>query len=901
MFQTNFYNSSIHAVRPPQMLSKSEKDEEWRCTNMDALEVIARQQFTDNIRLIENYEMVKGKFIFAHYFSQDDYVDLVSQLTKEFELPPYLRHYDIISQVINTLAGEWQARPDVFRVKAHDEGTTNEYIRKQTDLLLKYVTSKIEVEVRAKLLQEGLDPDKKDFKSQEEQQSYQQALDQARQALTPPQIQEYMKSDWFTAAEVWGQHQLELDRQRFKLAEKENREFQDMLISDRCFRHFYITANGYNQETWNPVNVFFHKSPDVEYIEEGDYVGRIFYLTTADIIDRYGHCMSKKQLDLLKGDIQKDKTKWNEAKGYDYVYKEYAVPFAGFPQWDMVRKSAPPSFKNVTDLDVGIPNLDQSFFSSLYGGKFYHEARGHFCVIEGYWKSQRKIGKVSYIDPNTGLLTKVFVDEDTILPDSFVEVDDYGISGDESNAVNTVTWTWVNEVWKGVKICTKNNRNVSEDIYLDVEPMEFQFKGDINIYGSKLPVCGQIFSVRNSQSMALVDLMKPHQIGHNVAMNQAYQEMQKDVGKFIVMDVNMFQDAKDWGGDAAAEKFMLMAKELGVAIADTSPQNSNTAAAVAGGHMPKELDMDASARILSRLKIAEAFEQFALKQIGFNEYRLGQQSASASATGIKQGQQSSFAQTETYFTNFSNYISRCNKMNIDIAQYVQSQEMDVTITYTKSDLSRAFIKMNGTELLLSDLHVYVSNSQEEIRQLETLRELAINNNTSGATMLTLAEIVTSNSPAQIKAKLKVAEDRQQALLDQQFQLQQKQLDAKNQIEILKLQVTKEDTDQTNQTRKEVAYIQTFSRQPDNTADKNADNEPDILEYERLSQQQNQAQNKDQLARDKQSLERDKAIADNEYKSKKLQLEEQKIRQQLDIQNKELEYARIMKGQEAPNK
>ena len=870
------------------MLKKSEKNKEWKENCMDALESVGRSQFMNNMKLIENYEMIKGKFMFQHYFEQNDYVDMIGQLTKEFSMPSYLRHYDIAAKMVNTLSGEWQSRPDVFKVKSHDENTSNEFQRTQTELLQKYVMSKINAEVSLKLIEMGVDENKEDFQSQEEQQQYQQQLDELKKQLTPPEINTYMRPKWSAAAEIWGQHQLELDRQRYKLIEKEKKEFEDMLIVDRCFRHYYLTPTGYNQETWNPINVFFHKSPDIDYVEEGDYVGRVFYLTISDIVDRYGHKMKKQELEALQEETKAKNNKWNYAPGTEYVYDNYLVPFKGYPAYDVLRNTT----GNLAP-DNGIPHLDSNFFSGLQTGSFFNSYRGYFFVIEGYWKSQDKIGKVTYIDPQTGKLKKVYVDEDFVVPKNFKEVDS---SFSDSDEENTVVWTWVNRTWKGTKICVKNHSGFTSDIYIDVTPCEFQFKGDNNIYGSKLPVCGQVFSVRNSQSASFVDLIKPHQIGHNVAMNQAYAEMQKDYGKFIIMDVNMFPDKKDWGGDKAYERFMLLAKELGMTVADTSPQNTKGASAAAGGQYPKEIDLDASARIISRLKIAEAFEQFALKQVGFNEYRLGQQASSASATGVREGQARSFSQTESYFTNFSNYIQRCYKMNLDIAQFVQSQDRDITITYVKSDLSRAFTKIAGTALLTADLHTYVSNSQEEIRQLETLKQLALSNNTTNASIVDLAEIITSNSPAQVKIFLKQSYDEQQTKLQQQFDLEQKKLEQAQQVSLLKEQKEDERLDKTLTSKENVAYI-TAAAKNQGVPDTNQDLIPDAAEQERLGIQRDSAVSKDHLAQQKLSLERDKALTEAELKLKKLDLEKQKIQANLEIQNKQIEYARIMKNKE----
>ena len=894
--QSNFFSSPILASLPPQMVSKSKKDKKWREDCMDALESVGRNQFQRNMRLIENYEMIKGKFIPGHYFDQAEHQDMLGRLTQEFNLPAYLRHYDICSPIINTLSGEWQNRPDTFRVKGQGEHTDNEYLRAKSTKLQEYVVGKIKAEVAQKLLAAGLDENGGQNLPPDQVQQYQQMVEEARQKLTPPQIEQYMKTDWMTAAEMWGQHQLELNKKRFRQVEKEKREFEDMLIADRCFRHFYLTADGRAEETWNPVNTFFHKSPDVDFVEEGDYVGRVFYLTVPAIIDRYGHRMTKKEIEALQEETKKTDSRWNYSTGSEYVFENYMFPFRDYPAYDIMRQTSP--FAQPSS-DNNIPYLDANFFSSLYSGKYFAESKGYYLVVEAYWKSQRKIGKVTYIDPETGVKTKMLIDEDVVIPSHFKQLDSNFVG--DSDEVDTVVWTWINEVWKGIKINTKHHSGFNEDIYLDVQPLEFQLKGDLNPYGAKLPVCGQVFSPRNSESMSLVDLIKPHQIGYNVAMNQAYQEMQKDVGKFIIMDVNLFADRKDWGGEQAYEKFMLIAKELGVTVIDTSPSNTQGANA-AGGQYPKEIDLDASARILSRLKIAEAFEAFAHKQIGFNEYRLGQQASTATAEGIRQGEQRSFAQTESYFTNFSGYLQRCHKMGLDMDQYVQSQEKDITVSYIKSDLSRAFIKLNGSDLLLSDLHVYVWNSQEEIRQLEALRQLALSNNTMGASFKDLADVITSNSPAEIRQKLQGSQDRMLKMQERQMQIQEQQIQGEQEIKQAELQEEARQFDVEwgeGGTRERIAYMQSFNRQIDNNADEDLSGVPDILEYDKLAQKAEAEEGKTQIQREKLQLDRENAQADREIKKRDQAIAEKKINADLEIQQKELESVKILKKQEKP--
>lgn len=854
------------------MVSFTQKNDEWKKKCMDALEDVGRSQYRENLELIENYEMVKGRFIYSHYFETEGYTDFIAQLSKEFDLPTYLRHYDIISQVINTLSGEYQKRPDIFRIKNHSEHATNEYERTKTEMLFKYVDSQIQAEVTRKLMSQGLDPEKQDFASEEEAAQYEQVLQQAREALTPPEIQQYMDTSWNEAAEIWGQHQLELDKSRFQLKEKEKKEFEDMLISDRCFRHYYLTPTGYTQETWNPVQVFFHKSPDVEYIEDGDYVGRTYYLTIPDIIDRFGYKMTKKEIEMLQDYTKKeDKTQWNYTKGSEYVFNEYAVPFQGFQVYDTIRKA--------------IPEFSHEAIAELSSGRFFDGKPGLYRITEGYWKTQKKIGKVTYIDPATGILTKTIVDETFVVPPHFTQVDS---AFDDPEDVDTVVWTWVNEIWKGVKIGLKRG-NKGEDLYLDIGPVDFQFKGDLNPYFAKLPVCGQVFSIRNSKSMSLVDLMKPYQIFYNVAMNQLYQIMEREIGRFIVMDVNMFPDAKDWGGEKTMEKFMLIAKQLGVVGADTSPQNTKNALAASGGYLPKEFNMDDTARMISRVQLAEKFEQMALRQVGFNEYRLGSFGSEATAGGVENGKQASYAQTESYFTNFTNYLRRCHEMDLNIAQFVQSQNKDISVMNIKSDMSRSYIKMAGTDLLLADLHIYVENSQELIRQTEMLRSLALENNTTGADMLDLAEVITENSPAAIKLKLKEGRRRQEMLQQQQVQMQQQQAEQEYQSEMTRIAKEDEHLDKKLQNNLDVAYIN------QGASLLNSDTPTGDPNKERQLDAQNENNNRNaSINEQKMELQRQKQTAETNFKNRSLSIKQAEIEKDLQVQREKLRVVQTLK-------
>jgi hypothetical protein len=562
-------------------------------------------------------------------------------------------------------------------------------------------------------------------------------------------------------------------------------------------------------------------------------------------------------------------------------------PFQGYPAYDALRQTN--SFFNIES--QGIPFMDEGFFRNLYDNNLFNEKRGYYFVTEAYWKSQQKIGIVTYIDQETGLLTKKLVDENFIVPPEFTQLDSN--TYDSETDVNTVVWTWINWIWKGIKINVSTYNKDSNDLYIDIKPLEFQFKGDINPYCAKLPVCGQIFSVRNSRSMSLVDMMKPYQIGFNVAMNQLYQMMEKEIGSFIVFDVNLLPKDKDWGGANGYDKWLLMAKAFGLVPVDTSPENTKGALAATQASFPKILNLDLAAQMMSRMNIATSLMKMGYSQVGVNDYRLGEFASTSTAQGIEQGTKASTAQTQSYFTNFSNYLRRCYTMNLDIAQYVQSKNKDITIAYTQSDLNNAFIRVKGSDLLLADLHVYVANSQEYIRQLETLRQLALENNTSGATMVDLAHIITSNSIADIKKQLQTSVDYQQQLQAQKQQNEQQQMQLQQQI--AQMQEEKQDArhDKDLQTKIQVAQISASAKMGGSDQDDGDDQKLDL--------QQQSINNDAEASQRKHDLDLQKQIDQKQIQYQQLSLKNKEIDAKLQMQNQKVQEAKIMKGLDIKNK
>ena len=104
-----------------------------------------------------------------------------------------------------------------------------------------------------------------------------------------------MAKSWKTVAAEWASETLEYDHLRtdFNLDEIEDEEVVDYILTGRFFRHYHVGYDFYKPERWDTRTTFFSQDVEAKYPQNGEYVGRIHYLSPSDIINRYGHKISE--------------------------------------------------------------------------------------------------------------------------------------------------------------------------------------------------------------------------------------------------------------------------------------------------------------------------------------------------------------------------------------------------------------------------------------------------------------------------------------------------------------------------------------------------------------------------------------------------------------------------------
>ncbi len=888
------YNKMGTLTQPIQFISENEKNEEWRAWNLDWLEFQGMKQLRRNARrLMKNYNLAKGIIDKTDYIIEEDneVADLIDTLTKQDESALELKFYPIIPNVVNVLTNEFSKRTSKIMFRAIDDISYNEMLEAKRQMVEDVLLQQAQQKMFMNLINQGMDPES----------------EEAQQMLSPeslktlPEIEDYFKKDYRSMIEEWATHQMKVDTEKFGLQELEERAFRDMLITDREFWHFKMNEDDYEVELWNPLLTFYHKSPDVRYISQGNWVGKMDMMSVSDVIDKFGWMMNQEQLEALEA--------------------IYPVRAAGYAIQGMQNDGSYYDPTRSHDWNTQMPSLGYRQFASVYDSKFgtgdivewilsdsedtIDFGKSHLLRVSTiYWKSQRKVGHLTKITEEGEIIQDIISEQYKITDKPQYNTVVYKQKTKDNLIFGEhIDWIWINETWGGVKIGPNrpafwgmNNPGGINPIYLGLNggkpgKVPFQFKGDSTLYGCKLPVEGAVFGDRNTRSISLVDLMKPYQIGYNIVNNQIADILVDELGTVIMLDQNSLPRhsmGEDWGKNNLSKAYVAM-KNFQMLPLDTSI--TNTENALNFQHY-QVLNLEQTNRLLSRIQLATYFKNQAFETIGLNPERMGQQIAQQqTATGIEQAMNASYAQTEQYFIQHSDYLMpRVHQMRTDLAQYYHSKKPSLRLQYITGNDEKINFQINGTDLLMRDFNIFCTTKTNQRSVMEQLRQIALNNNTTGASIFDLGNVVKSESIAELTGVLKDAEQKanaqKQAEMEQQQKMQEELLASQERQKQMDLQFKAEQADLDRQNNITLAEIRSAGYGAMMDIDKN-----------QVSDYQDVLANiqKQQSYQDTMSFKREQEVNKTATNAQKLDIERQKLQTQKEIADKQLQIAKENKN------
>jgi len=887
-------------TQPVQFLPYKDKTDDWAAWNLDWLELQGIEFLrVSSRRLLKNYKLAKGIIDKTDYIVEpdNDYKEMMDVLTQENDSALELKFYPIVPNVINVLTGEFAKRYSKVQFRAVDDASYNEMLEQKKVQIEESLLAEAESQLVLKMVEMGMDP----------------SSEEAQQKLAPeslktlPEIEDFFSKSYRSMVEEWASHQLAVDEERFRMQELEERGFRDMLIADREFWHFRMLEDDYDVELWNPVLTFYQKSPDQRYIADSNYAGKVDLMTVSDAVDRYGYLMDESQLKSLQR-IYPARSAQYQVNGYQNDGAYYDASRSH--EWNT--NSPGLSYRQFTSNNWNDPARGGDILSEILNENEDISMWGEgnlLRVATIYWKTQRRVGHLVKIEDD-GTVTQEIVDETfKITKKAIYDTSIFKQRNKETLLEGEhIDWIWVNEVWGGVKIGpnlpamwrSTMGDNINP-IYIGINRtkpgrLPFQFKGDNSLYGCKLPLEGRVFSDRNTRSTSLVDLMKAYQVGYNMVNNQIADILIDELGTVIMFDQNALPRhsmGEDWGKNNYAKAFVAM-KDFQMLPLDTSITNTENAT---NFNHYQTLNMEQTNRLMSRIQLANYFKQQCFDAIGINPQRLGGAVSAQTATGVVQAMQQSYAQTEMYFVQHSDHLMpRVHQMRTDLAQYYYSTNPSIRLQYISTEAEKVNFTINGTELLLRDFNVFATTKTNHRAILENLKQMALTNNTTGASIYELGNIVKADSIAEVSDILKDSETRQQDQrqqeMQQQQQMQEQQLQAKAQEEQQKLQVEMQENDKDRQNDLTIAEIRAAGY--GSAADINQNQVSDYQDAMKDIRQSTQY-------REQMDMKREQNVSKTSMENNRLAVEKEKINAQKEIADTKLQIARENKNKyDSPN-
>ena len=747
-------------IFPAQKVPMSKKTKEWKESCVDYIIGHSASSRNGNSRSREE-EMQTYYDLYNSIYNEKDLKYVTNPFKQDDGFPATAQDYNIIKPKIDLLLGEETKRPFNFRVVRTSDIATSDLQDKAKQLLIDYVQASI---------MSKLGP--------EEQARYQEAL-QSGEIMTPEQIQKYLTKDYKDIAEIAAQHSLNYLKQKLNVTHEFFKGWKDALIAGEEIYYVGVINGEPYVERVNPLSFSYEQSADLEFIHEASWCCRKMNMSATEIYDRFYDKMSEKQLNELL-DMMDDGTRG----GLNPQVRKTSLDYPHIKTRTINGFSSSP-FQNADNINVW-----------------------HCC-----WKSFKKIGFVTIINPETGVEEEFEVDES------------YKVTGREVN----VEWTWIIEVWEGYR--------VGEDLYIGIQPVEYQHISADNPNSQKLPYTGVVYNNTNSSPRSLVSMMKPLQYMYIVIWYRLELAMARDKGKVVTMDIT--QIPKSMNIDVA--KWMHYLGALGVNF--VNPYEEGWDIPGREGGKPSQfnqitaLDLTMANTIDQYINLMDKIESMVSEITGVTKQREGAISSNELVGNVERSVVQSAHITEPLFWVHNQVKKEVLSMLLNTAKFAWKDSDKRCVHYVLDDATRAFLTLSD-DFFYEDMDIFLDDSTKNQQQLEALKQLMQPAMQNGASLLDIAEIITMDNINMIKNRLEDIEqkrmEQQQALEEQQAQREQQMIQMQNEVKEEELMIKEAEMDlekykidADNATRITVAQLQAYRGLEDQ--DQNDNGIPDTME------------------------------------------------------------------------
>ena len=802
---------NIQRYLPQQMLPLSKKTDKWREQCVDAVDGMAfslkRNGRSSKQSKQANYDLMNSRINEENYKYVTDPFKFGGQFGGS---PSKLRDYNLVRIRVDRLVGEELERPFDYHVIGVGGHVVNSKVEQQTQELLMATQQKLMAIFK-------LDPNDPEIEQKMDSiLSFKELKKQMNTGRTIRDIREHYAS-------VIVEDAMHSDR----LPAKFNKGFSHAAIASE--EVYYVGAvNGRTSlRVVNPLNFEFEKGPETEWVHLSDWQREERFMSRGEVIDEFGLYLTEAQLKMLDdGEIVNSMSN--------------NIMYPGF------------AYDEATMKDLDTYNVNQRY-------------NGNIRVVTCVWKSMKKIGYLSYVDPESGMPMTEDVD------DSFKLTEELKAIG------ATLEWQWLPEYWMGHKI--------GADIYVDINPCRNQMRKIDSPTEVWSPYIGGLYNNLNSEATSIVDLLAPYQMLYNTIWLRLENEIAKAKGKKMVFD--LAQIPKSNGIDM--KQWMYYFDNLGIAWINSMEEGRDgDPNSVSRFNQFQSIDLSLANVVQQYIGIMAKIE-FLMDQVcGMNPQQLGATSQYETTTGINTALINSSYITEHYFFRHDEIKQAVLTAYIEMSKFTTAGGK--RFTYMSKDNTVQSLLVDGEMLMDSDIGVFISNYSKDKRnkmRIEALAEAALQQ--GKVNLSDLAKLYRSASLIEGIEYIENGEVRleqsqaQQAQAERESRDQAVQAQLQDKREAREFEAMENQLDRENDILKATIVASGF----DEEKDRNMNNIPDVIEWgNKAIEKSRQTSEAQQREKDRTSNEKEKE-KDRELKREEMEnkMEIEKLKAKTALKNK----------------
>lgn len=285
-------------------LSQAAKERNGKQWYKDQCDLIDKKSFSNRLYSgfggVSEYKRKKVNYdLFNNIINLRDFEYVCKPYGSEMgDLPANMVNRDIVSGKIKVLLGMEMKMPFSWKAIAVNEEATTRREQEEFGRIREFVVNSIMQPIKEQLELQAAQGSQGQMTAEQEQQ-IQQQVQQQLQAQTPEEVRRYMIREHQDPAEALAHQLLEYLIRKQNIKDKFNKAWKHALIAGEEIYWVGILNGEPSVRVVNPLYFDYDKSPDLDYIEDGEWACCEYRMTPTEIIATLGSELTNSEIDRI--------------------------------------------------------------------------------------------------------------------------------------------------------------------------------------------------------------------------------------------------------------------------------------------------------------------------------------------------------------------------------------------------------------------------------------------------------------------------------------------------------------------------------------------------------------------------------------------------------------------------